>query len=115
MAKEPVCNINIDEKTAKYTSEIYGNKAYLCSANCRQQLKQNPSKYVPRHRYIDRKSMLKHLYPIYLHIFFLSTLFFHGIFPYNQICKICNRRIVQYLQILISEVFHKWVLHNNHI
>ena len=50
MAKEPVCNINIDEKTAKYTSEINGNKAYLCSANCRQQLIQNPSKYVPRHR-----------------------------------------------------------------
>ena len=50
MAKEPVCNINIDEKTTKYTSEINRNKAYLCSANCRQQLKQNPSKYVPRHR-----------------------------------------------------------------
>lgn len=45
MAKEPVCNMDIDEKTTKYTSEINGNKAYLCSANCRQQLKQNPSKY----------------------------------------------------------------------
>lgn len=45
MAKEPVCNMDIDEKTTKYTSEINGNKAYLCSANCRQQLKQNSSKY----------------------------------------------------------------------
>ena len=45
MAKEQVCNMDIDEKTTKYTSEINGNKAYLCSANCRQQLKQNSSKY----------------------------------------------------------------------
>ena len=44
MAKEPVCNMNLDEKTAKYTSEIIGNKVYPCSANCRQQLKQNLSK-----------------------------------------------------------------------
>ena len=80
MAKEPVCNINIDEKTAKYTSEIYGNKAYLCSANCRQQLKQNPSKYVPRHRYIDRK-VCSNIYIRFTFIFsfyrlYSSTVFF---------------------------------------
>ncbi len=45
MAKDPVCNMNIDEKTAKYTSEINGNKVYLCSSACKQQLEQNPSKY----------------------------------------------------------------------
>jgi YHS domain-containing protein len=37
--------MNIDEKTSKYTSEINGNKIYLCSAACKQQLAQNPSKY----------------------------------------------------------------------
>jgi YHS domain-containing protein len=37
--------MNIDEKTAKYTSEINGNKVYLCSSACKQQLEQNPSKY----------------------------------------------------------------------
>jgi len=44
MAKDPVCNMNVDEKTAKYTSEIDGNKIYLCSSTCKQ-FDQNPSKY----------------------------------------------------------------------
>ena len=26
MAKDPVCNMNVEEKTAKYTSEIKGTK-----------------------------------------------------------------------------------------
>jgi YHS domain-containing protein len=45
MTKDPVCNMNVDEKTAKYTSEINGNKIYLCSSACKQQLEQNPSTY----------------------------------------------------------------------
>ena len=45
MAKDPVCNMNIDEKNAKYISEINGNKVYLCSSTCKQQLEQNPQKY----------------------------------------------------------------------
>jgi YHS domain-containing protein len=45
MAKDPVCNMNVDEKTAKYTSEINGDKIYLCSSACKQQFDQNPSKY----------------------------------------------------------------------
>jgi len=45
MAKDPVCNMEVNEKTAKYTSEMNGNKVYLCSAACKQQLEQNPSKY----------------------------------------------------------------------
>ena len=44
MAKVPVCDRNVDEKTAKYTSEINGNTVYLCSSACKQQLEQNPSK-----------------------------------------------------------------------
>jgi len=45
MAKNPLCNMNIDGKTAKYTSKINGNKIILCSAARKQQLAQNPSKY----------------------------------------------------------------------
>jgi YHS domain-containing protein len=45
MAKDPVCNMNVDEKTAKYSSDIDGKKVYFCSNNCKQQLEQNPSKY----------------------------------------------------------------------
>ena len=42
MAKDPVCKMNIDEKTAKYISQIDGNKIYLCSSACKQQLEQIP-------------------------------------------------------------------------
>jgi YHS domain-containing protein len=45
MAKDPVCNMNIDEKTAKYTSELDGKKVYLCSESCKQKLEQNPTQY----------------------------------------------------------------------
>lgn len=45
MVKDPVCNMNVDEKNAKYILEMNGNKIYLCSSACKQQLEQNPSKY----------------------------------------------------------------------
>ena len=45
MAKDPVCIMNVDEKTVIHTSKIKGNKFYLCSSLCKQQLEQNPSKY----------------------------------------------------------------------
>ena len=45
MAKDPVCNMNVEEKNAKHISEINGNKIYLCSDACKQQLEKNPSKY----------------------------------------------------------------------
>ena len=45
MAKDPVCSMNVDEKTAKHTSDIKGKKVYLCSASCKRQFEQNPSKY----------------------------------------------------------------------
>jgi YHS domain-containing protein len=45
MAKDPVCNMNVDEKNAKYFSEANGTKVYLCSLGCKQQFDQNPSKY----------------------------------------------------------------------
>jgi YHS domain-containing protein len=45
MAKDPVYSMNVDESNAKYTSEINGNRVYLCSSACKQQFDQNPSKY----------------------------------------------------------------------
>ena len=45
VAKDLVCNMNINEKTTKYISEINGNKIYLCSAACKHKSGQNTSKY----------------------------------------------------------------------
>jgi YHS domain-containing protein len=45
MFKDPVCNMMVDEKKAQHISEVDGQKIYLCSASCKNQFDQNPSKY----------------------------------------------------------------------
>jgi YHS domain-containing protein len=45
MFKDPVCNMMVDEKKAKFVSESNGRKVYLCSAACKSQFDANPSKY----------------------------------------------------------------------
>ena len=45
MAKDPVCNMLVDERKTQHVSEVNGRKAYLCSASCKSQFDQNPSKY----------------------------------------------------------------------
>ena len=46
MFKDPVCNMMVDEKTAKFVSAAQGGrKVFLCSANCKQQFESNPGKY----------------------------------------------------------------------
>ncbi len=44
MFKDPVCNMMVDEKKAKFVSES-GKKIYLCSAACKSQFDANPKKY----------------------------------------------------------------------
>jgi Cu+-exporting ATPase len=45
MAKDPVCNMLVDERKTQHVSEVNGRKVYLCSASCKSQFDQNPSKY----------------------------------------------------------------------
>ena len=45
MFKDPVCNMMVDEKKAKFISEVGGRKAYLCSAMCKSEFDSNPRKY----------------------------------------------------------------------
>jgi Cu+-exporting ATPase len=45
MFKDPVCNMMVDEKTARHVSESGGRKVYLCSASCKTQFDKNPKKY----------------------------------------------------------------------
>ena len=45
MAKDPVCNMNVDEKTAKHVSELNGQKVYFCRTECKETFDQNPAKY----------------------------------------------------------------------
>ena len=45
MFKDPVCNMMVDEKTAKHVSQAGGKQVYLCSAACKSQFEANPRKY----------------------------------------------------------------------
>jgi YHS domain-containing protein len=45
MFKDPVCNMMVDEKKAKFISEAKGEKVYLCSAMCKSEFESDPSKY----------------------------------------------------------------------
>ena len=45
MAKDPVCKMNVDEKTSKYKSEYKGNTYYFCMPSCKAPFDKNPAKY----------------------------------------------------------------------
>ena len=45
MAKDPVCGMDVDEKTAAYKSEYKGQTYYFCSAGCKKSFDKEPEKY----------------------------------------------------------------------
>jgi len=46
MAKDPVCGMTVDEKTAKYKSDYQGKTYYFCATACKSTFDKNPSKFV---------------------------------------------------------------------
>jgi Cu+-exporting ATPase len=52
MAKDPVCGMYVDEKTAKFKSQVGGQSYYFCAPGCKTQFDTNPKKYTgaPRAR-----------------------------------------------------------------
>jgi YHS domain-containing protein len=46
MAKDPVCGMDIDPKTAAGKSEYQGQTYYFCSAGCKKAFDKEPHKYV---------------------------------------------------------------------
>jgi YHS domain-containing protein len=45
MAKDPVCGMMVNEKTAKYTSSYNGQTYYFCAATCKTTFDKNPDKF----------------------------------------------------------------------
>lgn len=45
MAIDPVCNMEVDEATAKYKSENKGETFYFCAHACKEEFGSNPKKY----------------------------------------------------------------------
>ncbi len=46
MAKDPVCGMDVDEKTAKFKSDHMGKTYYFCSQSCKTTFDKNPMKYM---------------------------------------------------------------------
>ncbi len=45
MAKDPVCGMMVDEKTAPAKSEHMGKTYYFCAPGCKKAFDENPAKY----------------------------------------------------------------------
>lgn len=46
MAIDPVCKMNVDEKTAKFKSEYQKKTYYFCALGCKKEFEKNPKKYL---------------------------------------------------------------------
>ena len=46
MAKDLVCGMNVDEKTAKYKTTYEGKTYYFCAPGCQKAFEANPQKYL---------------------------------------------------------------------
>jgi YHS domain-containing protein len=45
LAKDPICGMTVDEKTAKFKSEHEGQTFYFCSVECKRTFDFDPHKY----------------------------------------------------------------------
>lgn len=46
MAKDPVCGMDVDPKTAAGQSEYQGQMYYFCSVGCKKAFDKEPARYV---------------------------------------------------------------------
>lgn len=46
MAIDPVCKMDVDPKTAKWTSEHGGERYYFCAPGCKSAIDADPGKYL---------------------------------------------------------------------
>jgi YHS domain-containing protein len=46
MAKDPVCGMDVDPKTAAGKSEYKGQTYYFCSSGCKKAFDKEPDRYV---------------------------------------------------------------------
>lgn len=46
MARDPVCDMDVDEATAKWSSTHMGKTYYFCAPGCKKAFDANPHKYM---------------------------------------------------------------------
>ena len=52
MAKDPVCGMDVDDKSAAYKSEYKGQTYYFCSAGCKKSFDKEPEKYAGKAQHV---------------------------------------------------------------
>jgi len=50
VAKDPVCNMNVDEKKAAATSVYKGLTYYFCAKGCKDKFDKDPEKFVTKEK-----------------------------------------------------------------
>lgn len=45
MAKDPICGMMVDEKTAKFKSDYMDKTYYFCAASCKTTFDKSPAKF----------------------------------------------------------------------
>lgn len=45
MARDPVCGMSVDEKSARFRTDYGGSTYYFCSPGCLSNFSANPGKY----------------------------------------------------------------------
>jgi YHS domain-containing protein len=50
VAKDPVCGMDVDEKTAPAKSEYKGKTYYFCAPGCKREFDKSPEKFVAEHK-----------------------------------------------------------------
>jgi len=48
MAIDPICKMEVDEKTAKYKSVYKGETYYFCAPGCKKEFDDNSEKYTSK-------------------------------------------------------------------
>lgn len=46
MAIDPVCKMEVDEKTAQFKTEYKGKTYYFCAPGCKMNFQKEPEKYL---------------------------------------------------------------------
>ncbi|HLF26456.1 MAG TPA: YHS domain-containing protein [Anaerolineae bacterium] len=46
MAVDPICGMQVDEKTAKFKTEYKGETYYFCAPGCKYTFEEQPEEYV---------------------------------------------------------------------
>lgn len=56
MVKDPVCGMNVDEKTAALKSEYMDKTYYFCNQSCKAVFDKNPQRFDDNHSERERHS-----------------------------------------------------------